>query len=868
MRKYFLSTFVTAAILITSASAAPVKVEWGEYTQPDGTTITLRLCGDEYHHYYMTEEGNYVMRDADGYFRYTVINNNELIAGDVKVGEQFESVDNAKIAERHATLHRERRMARESAIDVVHRAPMRRVAQQAATDDGETRGLIILVEFQDLKFQVSQSKFDDMMNKEDYTDEYGSIGSAHDYFEAQSYGQFMPKFDIVGPVTLENNVSYYGQNNDYGNDIRPDEMVTDACEIASAQGLINMADYDSNNDGWVDLVYIIYAGCGENVSGVDSNRIWPHAWYVYSGAGRTVTIDGVTLNAYACSAELNNPYSDAHDGIGTFCHEFSHTLGLPDWYDIDYSGAMGMSSWSVMDSGCYSGGGYVPIGYNAYERAFCGWIELNELTEPISVTMPNLNEDATAAYRVSSNDEDQYITIECRRATGWDAGLPASGMMVVAVDYDKSAWDRNGPNDSPSRQRFKLIPADNDWSNYSLSGDLYPASGNNKLTSTSAPKMQIHNTVIEDKPITNIKYKDGVATFDFMGGKNITLDTPVATSAGDITPTSFTAYWSPVQGATSYDLYVEHYDADYIPQVAFEENFDKFTASAAVDVANELDIYTNQTGWSGYKVFCNNGSVKLGSSKGNGYITTPYFTTVTDHIIYMSACAYDTDAESGTLTITVSYDGGTAACEIAMSNFPAGELIPFGVSSQNSGEECTVTISADARIYIDDLYIEHDIEEATEAPRYMASLPERDGVKKPTLKKSGKVLGSRTIEGITGTSFTVTEVVEPVTYGTYRYKVKAKDSEGESEWSNMIEVVIPDSQSSVEDNLATDMKVYAYDGTIYVSGCTADTATIYNMQGAVVATINTYNGKASYEVTTAGIYIVRCNDKATKVLVR
>jgi M6 family metalloprotease-like protein len=333
------------------------------------------------------------------------------------------------------------------------------------------------------------------MNKVGYTDEYGSIGSARDYFVAQSYGQFQPMFDVVGPVTLSQNMSYYGANDGVTTDARPDVMVSEACELASQQNLVDMSDYDSDGDGWVDLVYVIYAGYPES-SGAPGETIWPHAWYIYSGAGRTVTIDGVKLNAYACSSELSGNSGTKLDGIGSFCHEYSHTLGLPDWYDVDYSGAMGMSWWSIMDSGCYGVNGYVPVGYNAYERHLCGWLEFNKLSENTSVTMPELNTDKTAAYKITSTNANQYITIETRCQKGWDIALPSEGMIVIAVDYNGNAWRRNGPNDDPNRQRFKLIPADNSWSNDNLHGDLYPYGGNTTLSSSSEPMMKVHNTII------------------------------------------------------------------------------------------------------------------------------------------------------------------------------------------------------------------------------------------------------------------------------------------------------------------------------------------------------------------------------------
>ena len=498
------------------ALAVPANPNAYVVTQPDGTRISVRLCGDEYYHYYTTEDGTPVTLCDDGFYRYTTIDaQNNLVASANVVGKVNASVlpDKKSVMQRHKELHKVNK-TRKSVKLPEAQAPMRSAARNAGSNGGVVKGIIVLAEFQDQKFTFSQKAINDKMNKVGYTDEYGSIGSARDYFVAQSYGQFQPEFDVVGPVTLSQNMAYYGANSQGSNDIRPHEMVAEACQLASQQGLADMSDYDHDGDGWVDLVYVIYAGYPES-SGAPSETIWPHAWHIYYGAGKTVIVDGVQLDAYACSAELNGNSGSNLDGIGTFCHEYSHTLGLPDFYDIDYSGAIGMSWWSIMASGNYGANGYIPIGYNAYEREFCGWLEFNELTGDASITMPELTTDKTAAYKITSTNPNQYIIIETRCRKGWDVALFSEGMMVIAVDYNKKAWDMNGPNDDPNRQRFKLIPADNNWSESNLYGDLYPYGGNTTLSSSSSPKMKVHNTTINGKSITGIAYNNGVTTFDF-----------------------------------------------------------------------------------------------------------------------------------------------------------------------------------------------------------------------------------------------------------------------------------------------------------------------------------------------------------------
>lgn len=863
--------FITTIMQGVAKPATPHPIA---YTQPDGTIITVKLCGDEYYHYYTTESGRFVTLCDDGYFRYTTLDNdNTPTAGETIVGEVASygmPSEQASIVASHRAMYKERRNLKQTATQIRH-ATMLKVAEKAQSSDKEVKGLVLLVNFSDKSFQTPQSTINDMMNKEGYTDDYGSIGSARDYFIDQSYGQFRPTFDVIGPVTLKRNMSYYGKNDSYGQDSYPDLMVSEACEAASSEGLVDMSDYDLDGDGWVDLVYVIYAGYAES-SGAASNTIWPHAWYIYQGAGRTVEVDGVCLDAYACSSELNGTSGSDVDGIGTFVHEYSHTLGLPDFYDIDYSGGMGMDYWSVMDSGCYGEDGYIPINYNAYERAFCGWITFNELAAPTSITMPELHSDRTAAYRISSTDDNQYITLETRKREGWDKSLESEGMMVVAIDYDAKIWEDNAPNDSPSRQRVRLIPADNKWDTSTLYGDLYPYGSNNELTSTSSPAMKVYNTTIYDKPITNIEYNDGVTMFDFMGGKAGNLNTPVATSAGEVKSNSFTAYWSPVEGATSYTLYVERYEEEETPElpiVAFEENFDKFTDSSSKDISTLLDDYTTVAGWSGYKVFCNDGEVKLGSSSNSGSLSTPTVDVGTECIVYFDASSYNSDAESGTLTVTLENATAKGTCEIPMSDLPYDEITTIGIRCDCGDADTKFIFDCSKRIYLDNIRIENVTEEnstAQQACRSMQTTDRGDTVG-TTVRKASTVTESRTIEGITDTYYTVTQVENIVSPGLYRYKVKAVAEGEESYWSNVIDVIIS-SNSDIEGNRSVQGHVYALNDNIHITGYNNVPVTIYNLQGSVVAHFESRGESIIYNVSTAGMYIVRCGNDVTKVLVK
>ena len=339
-RKTTLLLFVMISIL---ALAVPAKRGvWRTIPLADGTTVEAQLCGDENLHYYVTAAGQRFVADSNGTF--------------LPVNEQ--------------QLRQRLQRKRSKSAAVAARAPRRIGVVDKDIFQGTQHGLIILVEFPDKQFMPGndQAFWNRVANEPGYYDEHGFRGSMRDYFHDQSYGQFTLDFDVVGPVMMPHGYAYYGTNDEEGEDLYPGEMVVTACMAVADQ--VNYADYDWNNDGMVDQVYLLYAGEGEHES-LDGNTIWPHAWTLEeSDHGAPLLIDGVMVNSYACSNEAKS--DGTHEGIGTMCHEFSHCMGFPDMYDILYSGNYGMGNWDLMCDGSYAGDGFCPVGYSAYERMMCG----------------------------------------------------------------------------------------------------------------------------------------------------------------------------------------------------------------------------------------------------------------------------------------------------------------------------------------------------------------------------------------------------------------------------------------------------------------------------------------------------------------
>ena len=393
------------------------------------------------------------------------------------------------------------------------------------------KGLLILVNYADITFdsENNQQAFDSLANGDNYTYN-GATGSCKAYFEAQSNGQYAPQFDVVGPITLPHTSAYYAANDAAGNDRYVVDFVVDACKGADSLG-VNFSQYDNDNNGIVDFIYIIYAGYAES-EGAGPTTMWPHNWdlisalyfeysnmdeyYANSGTDyKLPSFDGKQVNAYACSNELRKATSK-RAGIGTICHEFSHVLGLPDYYltteNPTTNQRLTPGAWSLMGYGNYLNDGNTPPNYSIYDKYYLGWVTPTVLAESQSLT---LYADGETGYMLTRNekhvDEGAYRTdtvyyLENRQLEGWDTFLPGHGMLIWQVIFDEKDWHDNCPNDY--LPRYRLISALSTSSPYTTTKPKpeVPFPGSKNITKY-APFT--HNG------LSNIQETNGIITFDF-----------------------------------------------------------------------------------------------------------------------------------------------------------------------------------------------------------------------------------------------------------------------------------------------------------------------------------------------------------------
>ncbi len=660
-----------AALLFTvlSVMAVPAKKGIIEVQQPDGTTLNVQLHGDEYFNYSTTEDGYLVVNHSNGEWQYAKWENNKIINLGIKATNAPQR--SATIA---ATLNTIGKCAISPKVaqqmNTKARAANRNIMPKVVgIPNPVPKGLVLLVSYSDVQFkpQHDNKEFSDLLNKEGYNEDGKSIGSAKDYFNDMSYGKYNPDFTVFGPYVLDNNQKYYGEDISYGGqrtDARSDQMIVDVfAKFMAAEGNnINLADYDQNNDGILDNVFIYFAGHNQ-AEGASSNAIWPHQGSVNaSNVTGTVSYNGIIIKNYACTSELRGQFGSNRCGIGTFCHEFSHVLGLPDVYATYGSGDWKTSgAWEVMDQGPYNVDGHVPAAYSAYERFFMGWTTPTVLNTAGSYKLANLNANDTAAYLITSSGTHNldganpnptiFYTLETRKQEGWDIEIPGDGMLITRINFNKSKWEQNIPNNVEGDLHIDLIEADGiiDFGKQGKPGDAFPGSEN-----------VTDYTPYQQYPITDITYNNDTIYFDFMGGikpKSVffhageygtcDVDTLTETEIGegitlpDVTPIGEYVFegWSKKRSVQSADagaagdlfnmtentdLYaVYSLNGEIVLGTCFIETFAGLTANSNDNIAREMDTYADNTGWTSDYLFQAEGAVKVGTQNNKGAITTP-----------------------------------------------------------------------------------------------------------------------------------------------------------------------------------------------------------------------------------------------------
>ena len=497
---------LSCAIIIC---AAPARRGFFNKQLPDGTVVKVRLVGDEFSHAFLTEKGQLMQEDEDG----------SLVPTTWDVFYQQKRANKVKAS-----------------------APAYRMKDFPT--EGEVRGAVLLVSFSDLPFTIPDDSIRNLLtrrfNAEHYSEEISFAeyskayddtlrlkctipGSARDYFKDQSYGKFCPSFDVFGPVQLDTTLAYYGGNGrkGAGGDVNVRKMMKEACLKIHEKGKIDFSRYDSDDDGYVDFIYIVYAGFDEAQYG-GPNSIWAKSWTLDT----PLELDGIKLSRFACSAELTVDVNVVA-GVGTFVHEMSHILGLPDFYNVNDINDFAMSCWSIMDYGMYTAEGFAPQGYTSFERYSLGWIPMQTLSEPDTVALRR-TDDYPTGWRtfVSDNDTTAFYIFENIQRNepqndsiwgNWFRYSPTYGLMITCVNYESSSWVSNHVNSSKDKHRYYIVPANDSYVFDTENKQLFGTENHSFGPSTTPPSITSFGITM-DKPLTGItSEKGGLCRFNFNG---------------------------------------------------------------------------------------------------------------------------------------------------------------------------------------------------------------------------------------------------------------------------------------------------------------------------------------------------------------
>jgi len=818
--KRLLTCMLVGGVALTSL-AVPAKRGLRSYTQPDGTVITLNLIGDEHFHTLCTTDGLAVVREADGYFYYRGANGVSAVkAHDIKDRDAAEMQFVAQAADSYSVSG----MVAARRTDVSRRRAAAAGPQKASQvpSTGSPRVPIILVQYADKKFKDADAKatFTSFFTEGDK--------SAHQYFVDQSNGKYTPQFDVYGPFTLSQNRSAYGGNDDWGDDKGVGKMVAEGCLGLASE--IDYSLYDNDGDGECDVVIVLYAGDGEASSYDDDyeNAVWPMQWNLLSSDyGKVLNINGIKINKFAVFNELNGTNLSKIDGIGTFCHEFSHCLALPDFYDTNYSGKFGMAKWSLLDNGCYNDDGYTPVGYTAYEKAFMGWIDIEEATEDTYYTLPVFNQKNPATDRAikitNPADKNEYFIIENRANQGWDKYMPAEGLLIYHVTYNATAWAKNEVNDY-DLQRMTPVPADNDlkmdkevyWGQIyylvneaSLKGDLWPYGYADSFTDTTKPASKFNSGVATGKPVTNItRNADGTVSFWFAKAPLPAVAVPVLNDYERVSPTSITIHWTAGDANdVTYTLDLREY------------------SETECRLISSTDFSVKSHGWKadGYTITSDD-ATRIGSANQTGSLQSPVFETGKDGkvTVKFTARSYNTDNSSVVVSLLDASNNELASETVQLTAINADYNVVLQGTADSEVSVKFATTGKKKRVLIvsADIYT-GDATDFNDDMQRAASLP-------------------ALITGIRGTSYTVDGLKAD---GKYNYRLKAvpvdPEAYSESDWS--LPVTIDLAASGIVD-IATD----------------AQPAEYYNLQGV----------RVNPDALVPGIYIVKQGTATGKVVVR
>ncbi len=434
------------------ASPTPVTL-----TQPDGAKIVLQVRGDEFVNWFEDINGFSVVRDNGTYVYARLDVEGKLAPTPNAVGKS----DPATLGLKEGlVLSSDFKAQRRAALfpDAEHpgvaKAAPRAVSGnsfQAVQPNGTVKNLVILCKFSDHDNSDIRPESDyDIVFNNNGPHPFAPSGSVKDFYKETSFGILTIDSTVLAWVTLPQTEAYYADGiTGFGNYPRSAQgMVKDALDLVDP--LVNFAQFDADNDGFIDAISIIHSGYGGETGGGNGNWIWSHRWaltQVPGGRWQSADLNGIGANVkvfdYHTEPALWDVQGNEIVRIGVIAHELGHFFGLPDLYDTDGVGE-GVGSYCLMaNSWGFDNSQLHPPLMSAWCKTELGWISPTEVSDglnsvPAAVTSP-------VAYKVSQGfPAGEYLLIENRQPSGFESAMPQGGLCIWHIDEAKSGNDDEG----------------------------------------------------------------------------------------------------------------------------------------------------------------------------------------------------------------------------------------------------------------------------------------------------------------------------------------------------------------------------------------------------------------------------------------
>jgi M6 family metalloprotease-like protein len=476
-----------------------------DYTQPDGTRITLRLRGDEFFHWQEDSEGFTVMLESRTYVYATLNAQNQLVATIWNVGQ----IDPRLVGLMPRLLPPpEARLANLNNGLQIYRPWKAKPGKTGVANiaaQGTVKNLVVLCKFNNHTLGThtrAPGDYNVLFNQAGGDPILAPTGSVRDAYLENSYNLVTLQSTVLAWVTLPQNQAYYAGTNsglggDYPNNAK--KMVQDA--LALVDPLVDFGQFDTDNDGYIDAITIIHSGYGAETGGAPANSIWSHKGNLpadWVSADNNANGVKVKVNTYHTEPALWSTSGTNITRIGVISHELGHFFGLPDLYDTDYSGK-GLGSWCMMaNSWGFTGDQLRPPHFSAWCKATLNWTTPFESLDPATFILGQAETFAHSAKITHGFPAGEYLLIENRQPVGMDVNIPAGGLAIFHVDENVGSnsnegfpgqlgWPANG-----NHYKIAMVQADGLFElerniTNGNAGDLYRAGGVTRFGPETSP---------------------------------------------------------------------------------------------------------------------------------------------------------------------------------------------------------------------------------------------------------------------------------------------------------------------------------------------------------------------------------------------